>query len=377
MMTYTLTNNSLMVMHQGRSYTVSRGSANFERARTEALAERWDQLLPLLSAGNTIQGWLGGDFAVKDNLITYKGDVIDQALNQRLLRMATEGANPSGWLKFWERLQQNPSYRSVHQLYAFMARENIPIDVKDGFILAYKSVTSDYKDHHSRKIDNTPGAVVSMPRNKISDDPSLGCHVGLHLGALPYALAFGSDKRIVICKVDPADVVCVPYDESYQKMRVCRYSVVGNYSGEPLPSTVFEDDEDAPVLPARAVDENGVQAPFLEEEEDPDEEEEEYPDEEEEWVPAPTPEEEAPEEVVAEPIQLAKTVAASPPPVPGGNPWAKYDAMSRDELQTIMFPDLRKYARHGVLIIGASKMKATKIELIDRIIEVRTKRGSK
>ena len=84
-----------------------------------------------------------------------------------------------------------------------------------------------------------------MPRNKISDDPRVACHEGLHCGNLAYVRDFGGTdggKRIVIVRVDPADVVCVPYDSSMHKVRVCKYTVVGNYSGQPLPSTTFKDD---------------------------------------------------------------------------------------------------------------------------------------
>jgi hypothetical protein len=47
---------------------------------------------------------------------------------------------------------------------------------------------------------------------------------------------------LVICKVDPEHVVCVPRDSSFHKMRVCKYEVYGHY-GSPMPSTTapFED----------------------------------------------------------------------------------------------------------------------------------------
>ncbi len=41
----------------------------------------------------------------------------------------------------------------------------------------------------------------------------------------------GNDK-IVICKINPKDVVCVPHDMSQQKIRVCEYTVVGDFQGE-------------------------------------------------------------------------------------------------------------------------------------------------
>ena len=53
----------------------------------------------------------------------------------------------------------------------------------------------------------------------------------VHVGALAYAITFcsGGGSRIVICEVDPENVVCVPYDCSQQKMRVCEYKVIGHH----------------------------------------------------------------------------------------------------------------------------------------------------
>jgi hypothetical protein len=66
---------------------------------------------------------------------------------------------------------------------------------------------------------------------------------------LDYVASYGSvnsGDRIVIVKVNPADVVSVPKDCSYQKVRTCRYEVVGEYEGEllkPLYSAEFRQDE--------------------------------------------------------------------------------------------------------------------------------------
>jgi hypothetical protein len=48
----------------------------------------------------------------------------------------------------------------------------------------------------------------------------------------------------MICKVDPADVVSVPLDESHQKVRCCKYEVVGEYDGDLLPAVVDDYEED-------------------------------------------------------------------------------------------------------------------------------------
>jgi hypothetical protein len=327
---YTVTNDAVTVILGGESFTIKKGSKNFDAARRAILDERWADLPNLVSPGRTVQQWLGKDFTFVDHFICYKGEKIDSALNDRLLKMVEEGADPTGWLKFWTRLQANPSYRSVNQLYAFLTHKGIPIDEKDGHILAYKSVRRDYKDHHSGNFDNSPGVTHEMARNKISDDPNVACHEGFHVGALEYASSFGGhQKRIVICKVDPADVVCVPYDHSAMKVRVCKYTVLGNYSGSRLPDTTYREDED----------ENDGYDNMPERRDVSDEE-------------------------------LAGTETELPD-LDGEGEWSKYNAMSEGELLDETIKDLRRYATHGLKIVRAGKIPGGKQGLVDRILEVR------
>jgi hypothetical protein len=138
-------------------------------------------------------------------------------------------------------------------LFGFLQHAGIPI-APDGRFLAYKGVMRDYGDHHSAhctaegckhtRFENRPGTVNEMPRNEVSDDPDVPCHAGLHVGSLAYARDLG--ERVVVCAVDPADVACVPKDSSQQKVRCCRYEVVGHL-GDQLPDTLFQvDDGDSP-----------------------------------------------------------------------------------------------------------------------------------
>lgn len=327
MIPHTVTNESVTVVLDGKPYTVRNGSPKFEEAREAVFRRDWETIRHLASPGSAIEHWLQGEFALDDGHLTYKGKRIDPALNTRIREMAAQGANPTGWMKFWTRLQQNPSYRSVTQLYSFLAHEAIPIDEDTGEILAYKSVTREYKDHHTGKFDNSPGVTLEMPRNEISDDPNLACHVGFHVGALSYAQTFGEGKRIVIVAIDPADVVCVPYDSSARKMRVCRYRVRGNYSGTPMPNTsTREDDDESPVEDEGSID--------------------------------------------SEPSATDSEPADSEPDAPD---YDALHAMGAKALQDVALSVLRKYARHALKIFGASKIPGGKQALIKRILEVRRK----
>ena len=133
--------------------------------------------------------------------------------------MKADGLNIEPMIKFLDNLMENPSKKSVDELYSFLEYGNLPI-TPDGCFLAYKGVTTDFKDCHTRSFDNSVGAINEMPRNQVNDDPNAACSVGFHVGTFNYARGFGQETTIV--KVDPADAVSVPHDHSCEKLRVRR-----------------------------------------------------------------------------------------------------------------------------------------------------------
>ena len=239
-MKYTATNDSVTVIWQGKPVTVKRGAANFEGLRRAVLEEDWTEVPHHLSSDSSIERWAKGKFKVANGRVSFSGKDLPADLNGRLVEMAVNGEDPTPLMRFWERLQNNPSYRSVEQLWNFLNNLGIPF-TPDGCFLAYKAVREDFKDCHSGTIDNSIGNVVQMPRNEISDDPAHACHAGLHVGAYEYTGSFG--PRQLIVKVDPADVVCVPNDHSFQKMRVCRYEVIGLHGEGHLPNTTIDEED--------------------------------------------------------------------------------------------------------------------------------------
>lgn len=74
-------------------------------------------------------------------------------------------------------------------------------------------------------IPNADGTVVTMHREDVTHDPSIGCSAGLHVGTYNYAKEWGHDVILKVA-VDPADVVSVPFECSAQKIRVCKFTVL-------------------------------------------------------------------------------------------------------------------------------------------------------
>lgn len=244
---YIINRDSATALIRGQSYTIAKSHVKFDEI-CQALEEERpeDEILPLFQTGKQVADFLEGTVEVRGGKVFFADEEVGGPIVDRILQFMTEGLPYKPLLRFLERVMRNPSFRSREQLYSFLEHKNLPI-TPDGKFLAYKSVSCEYMDHHTGKISNKIGSVITMARHRISDDPSLGCHTGLHVGALEYARDFGgSDRKVVICEIDPEHVVSVPLDCECQKMRVCQYRVVSDYKG-PLERPLvgdFTDHED-------------------------------------------------------------------------------------------------------------------------------------
>lgn len=226
--TFTSTRETITVNINGHSYTSRRESPNFTKVREAVLDENWEVIPGLCQTGKRIADWVGGEFTFKDNFVSFRGERIPQEMNEKMLRMAEEGKDPRPWMRFWQKLQMNPSFRSVQQLYTFLKNADIPISC-DGDIVAYKYVTMDYKDCYTKKVDNSIGATPFMERNKVSDESRNSCDHGYHVGSMSYVKNSGVGTRIVVVAVHPRDVVRVPESDT-TKMGVNTYRVLADWT---------------------------------------------------------------------------------------------------------------------------------------------------
>lgn len=333
---YTLTNESVTVVYEGKPYVVKEGAPNYLALRKAITEERWDDVPKNLSVAKAVANWSNDKFKIEGDTVRYKGKYLPREINDRIIQMTTQGENPTIMFNFWERLSKNPSKRSVDQLWPFLKHQGIPL-TEDGCFLAYKGVRSDYRDQHSGKFLNKPGAVMEMERNAVEDDPRQACDEGFHVGDLSYARSFAALTLVV--KVDPKDVVSIPYDSSQRKMRVCRYEVLGHNNGDLLPSVAFKDD----------LDEKGKKT---------------Y----EENIDHEAPEEEEEELVIEGDDKNAKGQVTKAPKKRKAH---KFDKLDSVNLMERSLDELRNYATYGLDIVGASKIHGGKTALISRILSVR------
>jgi hypothetical protein len=75
------------------------------------------------------------------------------------------------------------------------------------------------------------GDVVEQKRNEVDDIRDNVCSNGLHFCSMSYLPHYmGGNGRVVIVKINPADVVSIPSDYNNAKGRCCKYVVVGEHT---------------------------------------------------------------------------------------------------------------------------------------------------
>jgi len=262
-------NGKLVVFLNGEQYTVRANEAIFAECVNAYKEQDWDRFLNSVDPARKIKHLYAkyDQVEVKDGNVYVHGDTVNTTIAQRILQSLSEGLDCTHVFKFVTKTSMNPSARAVNELYTFLEHKDLPI-TDNGNFLAYKAVREDYTDVHTGKFSNVVGAVLQMPRNKVDDDKEVGCSYGFHAGTLEYASGFKPHNgKMVIVEIDPADVVSIPLDSNCQKLRTCRYKVVGEYTGaltESKYKTHFETDNDP------YVEEQWAEDDFSEEEDDED-----------------------------------------------------------------------------------------------------------
>lgn len=212
-----------------------------------------EQIRLLADRAKAVESYMDGKVEVRNGNVLYGGMRVENVVTRKIVAFMDKGWPCGALIAFLERLMKNPSNRAVNELYKFL--EDGSLGITDaGTFQAYKAIRPDWTDIHSGTYDNHVGQTLEMPRNSVDDDCRRGCSCGFHVGTLTYVRGFkGTQDRIVIVEVDPADVVSVPVEDC-GKVRVCKYKVVGEYTGllpayvppadAPVPADNQDDDPD-------------------------------------------------------------------------------------------------------------------------------------
>ena len=239
----------ITVVLDGERHSINAGNGMFSKALEAYKVNDWDAFIgcvnPTIRLKSLYASYEG--IEVKDGNLYVFDEPVHSTLATRVLSFLEAGLDCVHLFKFILKLNLNPSKRAVDELYTFLEHRALPI-TDNGNFLAYKAVREDYTDKYTGKFLNTIDAVLEMPRNKVDDDKNVGCSYGFHAGTVEYAKDFmGREGHLMIVEINPADVVSIPTDCQFQKLRTSKYKVVGEYEidlTDPLYASRFETDQD-------------------------------------------------------------------------------------------------------------------------------------
>lgn len=213
-----------------------------------------EELFALMSPAAKVHKQIVSSYHLSDNLKIKNGQIVfgefvlEETLASHMLSLLDEEEVPKdeklwkSYIRFLDNLHQNVNEDIRKQLFRWMDYErrtgNHFAITEDGCFVGYKGCQGtilepmsvftgkaivdgeDFEGH----IPNRVGSVVQMPRATVQNDPSIGCAQGLHVGTRDYATAWA--PILILVKVNPRDVVSVPYECDSQKIRVCEYTVL-------------------------------------------------------------------------------------------------------------------------------------------------------
>lgn len=251
----------ITVFHDGEALTANSTHPNFDAIVEGALAGD-ESIMELFDTGKTVARkfeHVSERVSVANGHVYFDGDEQHGAIVDQIVRfIAEDSVDYLPLVNFMEKVASNPNEHSRTQLFDWLARYDFAI-TRDGDFIAYKGVNRDAEGNFvsvstgtaqvngeevSGQIPNNVGDIVTMPRSAVQHDPKVGCHAGLHAGTWEYASTFGSGGTLKV-KINPRDVVSVPTDCDWQKIRTCRYEVL-EIAEAPIPTAYYaygEDDE--------------------------------------------------------------------------------------------------------------------------------------
>lgn len=221
----------------GETYNFNKSHPNYDKLISHLKNNNVEHFEACYDIVSHINAYCEGYVNCNNGSLSWDGIKMPDMFTGTILDMIRQGFPFEPMLNFLDNLSQNPSDHAIVELFDFMENKNMPITY-DGHFLAYKAVREDYKDIYSGKFDNSVGSICEVPRNKVDSNRDNGCGHGLHVGAIDYAKSYGGidldndgdgGNHLMICKVNPMDVVSVPRDSKFQKLRCCKYEVVAKF----------------------------------------------------------------------------------------------------------------------------------------------------
>lgn len=224
--------STLTIHMAGKMYTIDKTVKNYDLILDIVKTRKWDELQTQLDIATMVATRSNGKAEVVGDKVLLGGVEVKQVISDRIIEMLSEGWDVEPMLRFLENVGKNPAEFAIKEMYLFLETNRLPL-TEDGCFLAYKVVDRDYMDCHSRTVRNRIGDKpgrdkgTEMTREDVDPNRNNTCSRGYHFCSLGYIDHFASgDNRLMLVKVNPADVVSIPADYQNTKGRCWTYEVV-------------------------------------------------------------------------------------------------------------------------------------------------------
>lgn len=239
---YIVNKSGMTLLLKNRQFVIPTDAVNFKTILEAARKKNWIQVESLIDVKTLISNWGKGQegFTNHGGIIYFNGYAFPSSVSTKILAMIREGNSPDALYNFLRKAYDNPNPTARDELFLFCEANGFMIH-EDGDIIAYKSVRGDYKDIYSGTVLNTVGTTVSMDRTLVNKDRNQTCSTGFHFAAYDYASTWagkidGVNRRLLVMKINPYNVVAIPNDYNNKKARCCEYEIVSELiTGNALP----------------------------------------------------------------------------------------------------------------------------------------------
>lgn len=226
---YNITASSVVLFKTGKRLVAHSSHPNFRAIIDRIKNKQYNNIERLFEIKRTIEKVFNVQI-VDGKEVRYNGNLVHSGVSKQILDFIKMGIPHRPLVKFLNKLMQNPSQASRDSLYSYIGDKYLPI-TEDGDFIACKAIRKDWLDIHSGKVSNRVGETVMMKRSDVNPSSQECAGSGLHVGSSEYIKAYGgAESKYIMVKINPRDVVVVPQESGYGKIRVCRYKVIREVS---------------------------------------------------------------------------------------------------------------------------------------------------
>lgn len=257
----TITAKSISILLDGQMRVIPRTQPNFLKIdkllkkingpkavfeTDKSRAKKVDKLRELLDIPVYVEKVTAGRVRVTDKGVLFNGAPIHNTIAKAIMRLMKEGYDVTPLANFMDKVMENDRGDIAEELYAWIESNEYFSIAPDGDFYAYKKVAADYASIHpgpnGQKLYNRIGTTISMPRELVDSDRHNTCSSGLHFCSFDYlkSYGFGGEEKVVIVKINPADVCAIPTDYNYAKGRAWRYEIVAEVPERDLSPEIFK-----------------------------------------------------------------------------------------------------------------------------------------